>query len=62
MRSLKLDVRTATGLESVTRGNPQALFGQGGRYQFVVSENLETEDETGANQACTVEFREAARR
>lgn len=56
-RSVRLEVKTVKGVESPTRGHSQTVFKEVGRYWFIASENLETEDDTGANRVCTVTFR-----
>jgi TonB family protein len=54
---LALKVSEVRGAVSMDRGPSQLVFRVPGAYHFVVSDNLETEDETGANGTCDVTFR-----
>ena len=50
-----LNVSSATGVD-LSGDTSEKIFTASGRYTFVASENLETEDETGANLSCDVQF------
>ena len=46
---------SAVGMASIG-GEPQQIFSRPGRYEFVVSQNLETEDDAGVNLHCAIEY------
>lgn len=50
-----LDVSSAVAVD-LSADTSEKIFTAPGRYTFVASENLETEDETGANLSCDVQF------
>jgi len=51
---LQLHVGQLVGAQSMGRGQLERVFTVPGRYRFVVSENLETEDDRGVNGSCVV--------
>jgi hypothetical protein len=53
-RAVSFRVANAAGLRSMERGPVEKVFAAPGRYRFVVSYNLETEDDGGANGTCDV--------
>ena len=56
LRTLELRTATAQGLDPADAWKPNRIFTVAGTYRFVVSDNLETEDEGGANLWCSVRF------
>jgi len=54
-RSVDLKVSSLIGVD-LSSDTAERVFAAPGRYTFVASENLETEDETGANISCTVQY------
>jgi len=56
LRTLELPTATAQGLAPADAWKPDRIFTVAGTYRFVVSDNLETEDEGGANLWCIVRF------
>jgi hypothetical protein len=56
MRSLKLSVKGATGLDHIGSSEPRAIFSVPGTYRFILADNLETEADFGGHQACDVRF------
>jgi len=58
LRMLKINTASAVGLESISRNAvPEHIFTVSGKYRFIVSNNLETEDEEGHNLICDVDFK-----
>ena len=55
MRSLKLPVADVKGME-LTSSGLRPIFTTPGPYRFIISHNLETEDDLGLNRSCTVGF------
>lgn len=55
LRTLQLDTASARGLEAISRDAvPERIFRVPGQYRFIVSQNLETDDEAGVNLVCDV--------
>ena len=50
-------VSDAVGAVSIDHGPVERVFTVPGRYRFVVSDNLETEDDLGVNGTCDVTLR-----
>jgi hypothetical protein len=55
--ALSFKVSDALGAVSTDRGPVERVFKVPGRYRFVVSDNLETEDDLGVNGTCDVALR-----
>ena len=56
MKTVQLLSPSAIGLDLPADSAPEHVFTSPGTYRFVVSDNLETEDEGHANLWCTVHF------
>ena len=56
MRSLKLSVKGATGLDYIGSSEPRVIFSVPGTYRFILADNLETEAAFGGHQPCEVRF------
>ena len=56
LTTVKLPTSSAVGVSLSSGSQPELLFTSSGTYRFVVSENLETEDEAAANHWCAVHF------
>jgi hypothetical protein len=54
MAALELSPRMTTGVDLARRSSAEPVFTKTGRYRFIVSYNLETEDD--ANLACDVQY------
>jgi hypothetical protein len=57
MNSIELSPALARGVAVSQRSPAEPVFTTPGRYQFVLSDNLETEDDAHANLTCDVRYR-----
>jgi hypothetical protein len=56
-RSITLSPLSAKAVDLAERAPPEPLFADAGIYHFIVSDNLETEDDTHQNLVCDVRYR-----
>lgn len=56
-RSIALSPPSAKGVDLGERTPPEPLFTAAGIYRFIVSDNLETEDDAHENLLCDVRYR-----
>jgi hypothetical protein len=56
MKTVRLPISSAMAVDLPADSAPEHVFTSAGIYRFVVSDNLETEDEGHANLWCTVHF------
>jgi hypothetical protein len=57
VRSIALSPLSAKGVDLSGRTPQEPLFTAAGMYRFIVSDNLETEDDTHENLICDVRYR-----
>lgn len=57
MNSIELASSMAMGVDLSNRSPAEPIFTTPGRYRFIVSHNLETEDDAHANLICDVRYR-----
>jgi hypothetical protein len=51
------DINSVVGLPRIGAGvSQEQIFKTAGKYTFIVSNNLETEDDRGVNLGCEVQF------
>ena len=65
MTSLELPVSAATGVElsySHGKAGPETIFTKFGTYRFIVSDNLETEDDLHKNIRCEVRYKSSRKK
>jgi len=55
--TVSVKVSDAIGAGSIDHGPIERIFMASGRYRFVMSDNLETEDDRGLNGTCDVTLR-----
>jgi hypothetical protein len=57
MNSIELSSSMARGVDLSQRSPAEPVFTTPGRYRFILSDNLETEDDAHANLICDVRYR-----
>ncbi len=62
MYSVRLPVSSAVGINLPADTAPEPIFTSPGTYQFIVSDNLETEDDAWTFLRCSIRFLPATRR
>lgn len=62
MRSLELATETTNGIELSEHSGAERVFTRSGKYRFIVSENLETEDDAHVNLICDVQYESTSKK
>jgi hypothetical protein len=55
--SLEVSTLSAKGVDLIKQSSPELIFNEPGTYRFIVSDNLETDDDAHQNLLCDVRYK-----